>query len=74
MTGERRAESGCAVDDLTAPLLPRYWANLSSVSFPAEDGAYCFPSASFLEELDEESKTVRYRCEGEEREFRYEQN
>jgi hypothetical protein len=71
MTGERRADTGCAVDDLTAPLLPKYWANQSAVEFTAEDDSYCFPSASFLLSLDEENKTVRYDCEGEEYEFRY---
>jgi len=71
MTGERRAETGCAVDDLTAPLLPRYWASFSSVEFTAEDDEYCFPSGSFLEAIDEESKIVHYSCFGEACELSY---
>ena len=74
MTGERRTDTGCPVDDLTAPLLPKYWANLSGVEFPASDDGYSFPPGSFLESFDEENRTVRYRCEGEERSFRYDQN
>ena len=71
MNGERRTDTGCSVDDLTAPLLPRYWANISSVEFAAADDEYCFPSASFLKSIDEDNKIVRYICDGEEHELNY---
>ena len=74
MNDERRADSGCAVDDLQVPLLPRYWANLSSAEFEAADDTYGFPDESYLTSLDEENKIVRYRCYGEEYEFNYAQN
>ncbi len=73
MSGARRAETGCAVDDLTASLLPRYWANFSAVEFVAVDEALCFPSGSFLKSIDEDNKVVRFTCFGEERELRYAQ-
>lgn len=74
MDGQRRADSGCAVDDLTSPLLPRYWANQSAVSFDAEDSSRSFPSGSFLIWIDEEHKTVRYLCDSGVEEFRYARN
>ncbi|MBO4367825.1 MAG: transglutaminase domain-containing protein, partial [Clostridia bacterium] len=73
MTDERREGSGCAVDDLTAPLLPRYWANFSASEFTASDDRYCFPADSFLMSIDEEGKTVHYRCCGEEYDLNYAQ-
>lgn len=74
MTGERRADSGCPVDDLQAPLLPLYWANRSSTEFTATGDKYSFPSASFLRSIDEENKTVLYECFGEECALSYGQN
>jgi len=74
MTGERRADTGCYVDDLTAPLLPGYWVNNSSAEISATDDRYSFPDDSFLESIDEDNKTVRYICGGEEQEMSYAQN
>ena len=71
MDDARRVDSGCAVDDLTAPLLPRYWVSFSNVSFVAEDDTYCFPPESFLESLDTDSRTVRYMYYGQEHELCY---
>ena len=71
MSGERRAETGFDLDDLTAPLLPRYWAQFSSVEFTAANDKYCFPSGSFFHSIDEDNKIIRYRCNGEEQEFKY---
>ena len=74
MTGERRTDSGCPVDELQAPLLPRYFAVSSATEFPADSDKYSFPSASFLESIDEENKTVHYECFGEECVLSYGQN
>lgn len=71
MTTERRAKSGFYMTDLMVPLLPKYWAEFSNAEFIADDEDFMFPPASFFTSIDEESKTVHYRCEGEEREFRY---
>ena len=73
MTDERRKDSGCAVDDLTVPLLPRYWANFSAAEFTASDDRYCFPEGSFLMSIDEDGKTVHYTCYGEEYDLCYAQ-
>ena len=74
MTGARRAETGCAVDDLTAPLLPYYWLSRSSLVLTSEDDSLSFPSGSFLVSIDEENKTVRYLCFGKEDELNYAKN
>ena len=71
MTGEARAASGCPVDDLQAPLLPRYWAKFSEASFPAEDDRFMLPADSFFQSLDEENKVLHYTCNGEEYELHY---
>ena len=71
MSGERRAESGFDLEDLTAPLLPRYWVTFSSVAFTAEEDAYCFPSDSFFHSMDEDNKIVYFSCSGEEQELKY---
>lgn len=71
MTGDRRDYTGCAVDDLTAPLLPRYWANFSSVHFTADETEYTFPDDSWLISLDEADRVVRYSYYGEQFEYPY---
>ncbi len=71
MTSEARAASGCPVDDLQAPLLPRYWAKFSEASFPAEDDRFMLPADSFFQSLDEENKVLHYTCNGEEYELHY---
>ncbi len=60
MTDERRAETGCPVDDLTVDLLPEYWVNRSSLKFPATDDRYYMKDYSELDSLDEQTKTVHY--------------
>ena len=71
MSADRRAESGFQVDDLTAPLLPKYWLNRSSIKLDVSEETLCFPSGSFLQSLDEANKTVHYTCNGENLELQY---
>lgn len=71
MSDSRRADSGCGVDDLTAPLLPGYWVNRSASKFTAGEEGDVFPAGSVFVHLDEANRTVVYRADGEEREFRY---
>ena len=71
MSDEQRVETGCLVDDLTAPLLPRYWVNRSSVELHADDDRYFCPSGSYFMSLDEENKTLHYGLWGEEYELSY---
>ena len=61
MSGDRRASSSCPVDDLTSPLLPKYWANFSSVEFTADHDDLSFPGESLFVSLDEEHKIVHYK-------------
>ena len=58
MTGDQRDESDCKVDDLTAPLLPRYWVSQSASSFTATDDTYSFLPGLFFQSLDEDIKTT----------------
>lgn len=60
MTDWSRADSGCPVDDLTVPLLPRFWACFSQTAFPAENRQYCFPWGSTLLRLDDEADVIYY--------------
>ena len=66
MSDSRREDSGCAVDDLTAPLLPRYWEKMSESTFTAGEDGLAFPARSFLIRLDEANRTVVYHADGEE--------
>jgi hypothetical protein len=70
MSDSRRSDSGCSVDDLTAPLLPRYWVNRSASKFTAGEEGDVFPAGSVFVHLDEANRTVVYRADGEERELR----
>lgn len=69
MSDSRRADSGCSVDDLTAPLLPGYWVNRSVSKFTAGEEDV-FPAGSVFVRLNEAKGTVVYRADGEERELR----
>ena len=72
MDGARRSESGCDVgDDMTAPLLPRYWFSSSNTRISADSDEFCFPSGAALVSLDEENKTVHYLSEATEYELSY---
>lgn len=71
MSDSRRENSGCAVDDLTSPLLPRYWSKLSASKFIAGEDGLAFPAVSFFLRLDEADRTVIYSVEGEEQSLRY---
>lgn len=71
MNDDRRVYSGCALDDLTAPLLPRYWVSFSSSRFTADDTEYCFPDGAYLISLDETDRVVRYSSYGAEYECGY---
>lgn len=66
MTGDMRAQSGCPVDDLTVPLLPRFWVSLSASRFPADTETLCFPAGSHLTRLDEAADTAYYMLGGKE--------
>jgi hypothetical protein len=61
MNADRRVESGCPVDDLTLPLLPKYWLSRSKSTFSADDDSLLFPSGSFMQSIDEEKKVIRYQ-------------
>ena len=71
MNADRRVETGCPVDDLTAPLLPKYWFSQSKSRFEATDGSLSFPQASFLDSIDEDNKTVIYTHDSEKKELKY---
>lgn len=66
MTGQMRADTGCPVDDLTVPLLPKFWVNFSATTFPADTEALCFPAGSHLTRLDEAADTAYYMLNGKE--------
>ena len=60
MTDKNRIDDGCPVDDLTAPLLPKYWAKFSNVSFEAPQQNYNFSYSSIYSFLDEDGKMLYY--------------
>ncbi|WP_185752511.1 hypothetical protein [Butyrivibrio sp. AE2032] len=60
MTDKNRIDDGCPVDDLTAPLLPKYWAKFSNVSFEAPQQNYNFSYSSIYSYLDEDGKMLYY--------------
>lgn len=66
MTGQMRADTGCPVDDLTVPLLPKFWVNFSATTFPADTETLCFPAGSHLTRLDEAADTAYYMLNGKE--------
>lgn len=74
MSTELRAEYGFDMDELTAPLIPRYWVKFSSIELTADNDEYCLPFGSFLVSLDEENKIVRYMLFDEELELCYARN
>ena len=73
MSDERREDTGCLLNDITVPLLPRYWVNYyDGLDFKASDNSYEFPTCSALVSLDEDNKILFYRNEsGEMCEMRY---
>ncbi|MCR4703435.1 MAG: transglutaminase domain-containing protein [Saccharofermentans sp.] len=73
MSDEKREDTGCLLNDITAPLLPRYWAKFyDDLDFKANDSSLEFPICSVLDFLDEENKILYYRNEsGEVCEMRY---
>ncbi len=73
MSGERREYADCPVDDLTAPLLPKYWLNRSSLNLSDDNAELCFPLGAFMKSLDEENKVVHYTVNNEESELHYAQ-
>jgi|GEM_PF-660104 len=74
MNDTRREESGCPVENLTAPLLPLYFVDRSSTKFPATDDTYNLPPFSYLGELDEANKTIYYTESGDPKMLHYAQN
>lgn len=72
MSGDRRTYTGCPVDNLTLPLLPKFWLNSSKSKFSADDESLSFPESTFMISLDEENKIVRYKdYDGNEYELKY---
>lgn len=74
MTGERRAASGCPVDDLTCALLPKYWSSRSAAVFSADDSTYSLPEDAFLDSLDEANHSIVYHTDDGTFTFSYAQN
>ena len=61
MSGDLRESTGCLLEDITAPLLPKYWANrYDDINFEATDKSYEFPESGIFKELDEENKILYY--------------
>lgn len=60
MTDEHRMNDNCSVEDLTVDLLPQYWANQSSLTFPASDDRYYAKDYAVLDSLDEQNKIMHY--------------
>lgn len=61
MSGDLRESTGCLLNDITAPLLPRYWASFyDGMDFEASDKSYEFPESGIFKELDEENKILYY--------------
>ena len=71
MSDEQRTDTGCPVDDLTAPLFPHYWVKRSSVELLADDNSYFCPAGSYFRSLDEENKTLYYELWERDFEFHY---
>lgn len=61
MSGDRRTYTGCPVDNLTLPLLPKFWVTSSKSRFSADDESLSFPEGTFMISLDEENKIVHYK-------------
>lgn len=61
MSDDLRISTGCLLNDITAPLLPRYWASFyEGMEFKATDKSYEFPNSGIFKELDEENKILYY--------------
>ena len=61
MSDDLRISTGCLLNDITAPLLPRYWASFyEGMEFKATDKSYEFPNSGRFKELDEENKILYY--------------
>ncbi len=60
MTDEHRISDGCPVDDLTVDLLPEFWVNMSSLTFPATDDRFYAKDFATLDSLDEKNKILHY--------------
>ena len=71
MTGEVREETGCAVDDLTVGLLPKYWVNNSETKVVADDESFVVPDCTYFVSLDEENHILHYTHEDAPGEMKY---
>jgi len=61
MSDERREQTGCLLNDITAPLLPLFWAKYhDAVDFKAEDKQYDVLASHTFKELDEENKILYF--------------
>ena len=71
MTGEVREETGCAVDDLTVGLLPKYWVNNSETKVVADDESFVVPGCTYFVSLDEGNHILHYTHEDAPGEMKY---
>lgn len=61
MSDDLRESTGCLLNDITAPMLPRYWLNYyEDLDLKATDKSYEFPDSGIFKELDEENKILYY--------------
>lgn len=61
MSDKRREESGCPLNDITVPLLPRYWANnYDNLDFKTADNSFDVINYSTFKRLDEAKKILYY--------------
>ena len=71
MTGKVREDTGCAVDDLTVGLLPKYWVNNSETKVVADDESFVVPGCTYFVSLDEENHILHYTLEEAPGEMKY---
>ena len=61
MSAEWRTESGCPLNDITVPLLPRFWANYyEGLDLKTADNKYDVLQFGKFERLDEANKILYY--------------
>ena len=61
MSDKRRTESGCPLNDVTAPLLPKFWANYyENLDFKTADDSFDGLKNSAFKRLDEVNKILYY--------------
>ena len=71
MTDEERVESGCAVDDLTVGLYPKFWIKDTAIDITATSERFKPLGGAIFDRLDEENKIIYYWEADEPKEFCY---